>query len=161
AADPVELQALLWWVVQPLAALWLVGSAMLVSRLLLEGFAAVGLVVGGMIIVVAAMFLLPPLIAFAAYFCLLHSFGHLIDLSVSGDGPWRQWTLRQWTLRLWPATAGAIALGLAGWLALTYFAPHIERMHEALGRTIFWGLAALTVPHVLLHEAARRERRGS
>jgi Brp/Blh family beta-carotene 15,15'-monooxygenase len=99
------------------------------------------------------MLLLPPLIAFAAYFCLLHSFGHLLDMAALESGPWADWTLQQWAARLWPATLGALALGLVGWVSLSGMDLGNILYPEALSQIIFCGLAALTVPHVMLHIA--------
>ena len=70
----------------------------------------------GLGVLVASMLLLPPLIAFAAYFCLLHSFGHLLDMAALASGPWQLESPGQWASRLWPATLGALALGLIGWV---------------------------------------------
>jgi Brp/Blh family beta-carotene 15,15'-monooxygenase len=157
--DAARLQALLQWVSKPVAAIWLVGAGMLLSRLLIERVDRFAFKCFGMSVLVAAMILLPPLIAFAAYFCLLHSFGHLFDMAARGDGPWRHWSLAQWTARLWPATLATLALGLVGWFSLSGSAMWQFAASEALAQVVFCGLAALTVPHVLLHELYRRQRR--
>ncbi|MGK7297355.1 MAG: Brp/Blh family beta-carotene 15,15'-dioxygenase [Candidatus Wenzhouxiangella sp. M2_3B_020] len=158
--EPVPLRQLLVWVAQPLAAIWLVGAGMLVSRMAMEGVPDLAFKLFGMAVLLAAMLLLPPLIAFAAYFCLLHSFGHLFDMAVHDAGPWREWTLAQWTARLWPATLATLALGLGGLLLLDRFGGGEEvTVQVQLARIVFCGLAALTVPHVLLHEFFRRLQR--
>ncbi len=156
--DPARTAPLLRWFLYPVIAIWLVGVAMLVSRLMLTGEAALGQVLLVLGIVVPAMFLLPPLVAFAAYFCLLHSLGHVLDLRLDGNGPWRQWTGRQWMIRLWPATAGAIGLGALALVLIPLFDAAAEIQREALARVIFCGLAALTVPHVLLHALDGHDR---
>jgi len=157
--DPGALSETLRWLARPLIALWLVGAGMFIARMLLERDPEPQLQLFGLLVLVAAMVLLPPLIAFAAYFCLLHSFGHLLDMAALKSGPWRGWTLQQWTARLWPATLGALALGLVGWVALTGLEPRSLARPEALAQVIFCGLAALTVPHVLLHMIFSRQRR--
>ncbi len=160
--DPVPLADRLTWVARPLACLWLIGIGMVVSRVALEQGAArarrLSLAVAVLGLVVTR---LPPLIAFALYFCLLHSFGHLLEMATSRTGPWSRWSVRQWALRLWPATLGAIALGLIGGSVLasvdaTSAAPGAQQV-----RVLFWGLAALTVPHVVLHAAWGRATAGS
>lgn len=145
------LAEILGWVAQPLIALWIVGAGMLVSRAILLREHAVGFQVIGLAVMVVSMMLLPPLIAFASYFCLLHSFGHLLDMAARESGPWRDWTPQQWAARLWPATLGALALGLLGWIMLSGFETDEMIYRKALAQAIFCGLAALTIPHVLLH----------
>lgn len=149
--DRDPLAGVLRWLLQPLIAIWFVGLGMLLSRSLIERSANIGFHVFGIAVLASAMIVLPPLIAFTAYFCLLHSFGHLIGLATHRRGPWQSWSLDQWAARVWPATAGAVVLGLAGWLILTEFAPAGGAEPANLARIIFCGLAALTVPHVVLH----------
>ena len=149
--DSDVLGEMLRWVVQPLIALWLVGVGMFTARMFLERDPNPRFQLLGLLVLVSAMLLLPPLIAFAAYFCLLHSFGHLLDMAAFESGPWQQWNLQQWAARLWPATLGALALGLVGWVSLAGLEPQSFVHTEALAQVIFCGLAALTVPHVLLH----------
>lgn len=157
--EPMPLRELLVWVAQPLAAIWLVGAGMLVSRMAMEGVADLAFKLFGVAVLLAAMVLLPPLIAFAAYFCLLHSFGHLFDMAAHDAGPWREWTLAQWTARLWPATLATLALGLGGLALLDLAGAEEVTLQANLARIVFCGLAALTVPHVLLHELFRRMQR--
>jgi Brp/Blh family beta-carotene 15,15'-monooxygenase len=158
--DAVRLETLIDWISTPVAAIWLVGAGMVLSRMAIERIDALAFRCFAVAVLVASMILLPPLIAFAAYFCLLHSFGHLFDMAARGDGPWRDWTLGQWTRRLWPATLATLALGVTGWLALSGFEATGPAAREALARIVFCGLAALTVPHVVLHELYRHRPRG-
>ncbi len=160
--DPVETAPLLSWLLNPVIALWLVGFAMLVSRKVLFGEPGLGRCLTMIAIVLSAMILLPPLIAFAAYFCLLHSFGHLLELHATHEGPWRRWDLQDWARRLWPATIAAAFSGLIAWWLITALDPQALASREALARVIFCGLAALTVPHVILHalfEAGVRDQK--
>ena len=155
--DSDVLDEMLRWIAQPLIALWLVGFGMFTARMFLERDPNPRFQLLGLLVLVSAMLLLPPLIAFAAYFCLLHSFGHLLDMAVFESGPWQQWNLQQWAARLWPATLGALALGLVGWVSLAGLEPQSFVHTEALAQVIFCGLAALTVPHVLLHTGFSRQ----
>jgi Brp/Blh family beta-carotene 15,15'-monooxygenase len=145
------LAEILSWLAQPLIAIWVVGAGMLVARMHIEREANRRLQLAGLGVLVASMILLPPLIAFAAYFCLLHSFGHLLDMAARSHGPWRDWSPGQWASRLWPATLGALALGMLGWVLLSGVNTGGAIGREALAQIIFCGLAALTVPHVLLY----------
>jgi len=154
--DPDTTAPLLRWLLNPVVALWIVGCSMLISRMLLLHEAGLGRALVLLAVITPAMLLLPPLVAFAAYFCLVHSFGHLVDLHVAGEGPWRAWRPADWLARLWPATLGAFGLGAAGWLWIGHVDPAAVPTREALARAVFCGLAALTVPHVALHALARR-----
>jgi len=155
------LAEILTWLAQPLIALWIVGAGMLVARMHIEGETNRRFQLAGLGVLVASMILLPPLIAFAAYFCLLHSFGHLLDMAARSHGPWRHWSPGQWASRLWPATLGALALGMLGWVVLSGVDTGDAIGREALAQVIFCGLAALTVPHVLLYAVFRGDSKVS
>lgn len=159
-AEKSMLAEIMNWLAQPLIAIWIVGAGMLVARMHIEGEANKGFQLAGLGVLVASMVLLPPLIAFAAYFCLLHSFGHLLDLAVRFQGPWTEWSLGQWGSRLWPATLGALGLGMLGWVLLSGINLGSSMGHEVLAQVIFCGLAALTVPHVLLYAVVRGDSAG-
>lgn len=92
--------------------------------------------------------LLPPLVFFLVYFCTLHSPRHLWEHVKSLST-----TVTPSRLALYVAayTAGALALVGSGFLALRTFETPLD---EALHRLIFVGLAALTVPHMLVLEYA-------
>lgn len=153
--EKTVLAEILNWLAQPLIAIWLVGTGMYVARMLIEADTDSRFQLAGLGTLVASMILLPPLIAFAAYFCLLHSFGHLLDMAARSRGPWQDWSPVQWASRVWPATLGAIALGLIGWVVLSGFGTGEALNREAIAQVIFCGLAALTVPHVLLQAVFR------
>ncbi len=160
--DPIALADRLRWVARPLACLWLIGIGMVVSRVALEqGPGRARRLALAVAVLVLVMTRLPPLIAFALYFCLLHSFGHLLEMATSRSGPWTRWTVRQWAMRLWPATLGAISLGLVGALLLSAVDAAAAAPGAQQVRVLFWGLAALTVPHVVLHAAWARAAAGS
>ncbi|NKI34985.1 beta-carotene 15,15'-dioxygenase, Brp/Blh family [Wenzhouxiangella sp. XN79A] len=158
SADSLEswLQAVL----APLVCLWLIGIGMVVGRVALErGRRRARRLALAVAVIALVVTRLPPLVAFAVYFCLLHSVGHLLDMATARDGPWTRWTLGQWARRLWPATLGAILFGVLGAGVLGLLQPDAAPPGADAVRVLFWGLAALTVPHVLLHAAWHRARR--
>lgn len=89
-----------------------------------------------------AAFALPPLIYFVVYFCGLHSPRHLASV-LSG--------LRCQTHALRQA-AGITAVTLVGATLAATTLTSQSAIDEALVKTVFIGLAALTVPHMLLVE---------
>ena len=91
-----------------------------------------------------AYYLLPPLVGFALYFCLVHSARHVChlwnDLRDSAYGGRRMLPL-------------AVLFTVASWLAATVtlgLIPAAETPDGAILRVVFIGLAALTVPHMIL-----------
>ena len=82
-----------------------------------------------------------PLVSFALYFALWHSPRHLIELDIDGTS---------WALAL-GASATTLIAGAVVWRL-------IEPSAETSIRVIFIGLAALTVPHVLVTELLRAHR---
>ncbi len=101
---------------------------------------------------VAALFaLLPPLPAFAAYFVCLHAPRHMRALVLSGLAP-RVGSLRDAAWRSLPVTALTLLIGAGLWRWFPGPAPG-----RLLALTI-QGLAALTLPHMLLGALAARAR---
>lgn len=126
----------------PLFALWLVGAA---AVLLLEPEP----LARAELLLLAALFALsPPLVAFAAYFGLLHS----PRAFLASRRPGERWPALLRDALPWSLAAVCLALPL--WV---FFAPQLGG-GEALVRTIFWWLSALTVPHMALHLMLRRRR---
>ena len=140
ASAPLIMQALNW-----LAIPWIISLIMycgfayrhpryrrsLLSLLLLLGLVA----------------LLPPLISFALYFCLWHSRGHMLRLWHSLNPTERSRSAREavvYSAMAW-ASAGLIFYYLQGSVAST------------LIQLTFIGLAALTLPHMLLVDYADRK----
>jgi Brp/Blh family beta-carotene 15,15'-monooxygenase len=90
----------------------------------------------------AAAFLLPPLVHFLVYFCAVHSPRHFLSASAAlGLGPGGG------ALAALPITLATL-VG-AGALAAALLAAGVPADAVAL-RAVFIGLAALTVPHMLL-----------
>jgi Brp/Blh family beta-carotene 15,15'-monooxygenase len=87
-----------------------------------------------------------PLAAFLLYFCFVHSIRHIADLGAArfpDSAPRaRRWLL----LESLPFTIATTLLGAVAWFA---FARSVT-FDEAMMRTVFWGLSALTVPHMIL-----------
>jgi Brp/Blh family beta-carotene 15,15'-monooxygenase len=102
--------------------------------------------------VLAATFAaLPPLLAFAVYFCLWHSPRHsLLVIAEAGDARLAA-GVRRFVMGALPLTALTVAAAVPAWLALG----HSFTSTEATLQIVFIGLAALTVPHVLLPLIAR------
>ena len=92
-------------------------------------------------ILIALAYLLPPLVSFAIYFCLSHSRGHMLRI-------WR--SIRQ-NERRRSALEALIYSLLAYAAAALYFALQANsEIAPTLIQLTFIGLAALTVPHMLL-----------
>ena len=87
-----------------------------------------------------------PLAAFLLYFCFVHSVRHIADLGAArfpDSAPRaRRWLL----LESLPFTLATVVLGAIAWLA---FGRAIN-FDEAMMRIVFWGLSALTMPHMIL-----------
>lgn len=88
-----------------------------------------------------AFAVLPPLLAFGVYFCLFHAPRHLIEVSAGGT------PVRDLLRAAVPSTLLALALAAAGWFWLR---PEALPAGPALLRVLFWGLASLTAPHMIL-----------
>ena len=95
----------------------------------------------------AAVFaLFPPLAAFLLYFSFVHSVRHIADLGAARF-PDSAMRARRWLLlESFPFTAATVLLGGITWFA---FARTIT-FDQAMLRVIFWGLSALTMPHMIL-----------
>lgn len=99
------------------------------------------------LILTAAVFaVFYPLAAFLLYFCFVHSIRHITDLGAARfpehGGHAARWLLRESL----PFTAVTMVLaGIVWWV----FA-RSSAYDEAMICTIFWGLSALTVPHMIL-----------
>lgn len=95
--------------------------------------------------------LLPPLLAFAFYFCGVHSVRHFIMLMMSLRARQADVSIGRLARLAAPATLVAIGLGAGAWWLLHNMHPAQDMAWLADGvRVIFWGLAVLTVPHALL-----------
>ena len=107
------------------------------------------------LVLLATLFALtPPLVGFAVYFCLVHTLRHVrAILSRLGTGMSGLMVLSQvilFTLASW------LAGGMAFW-----FLAETGDSESALMRVVFIGLAALTVPHMILVDGFFRRARRS
>ena len=97
-----------------------------------------------LMILVGLASILPPLISFALYFCLWHSRGHMLRLWRSLAPLERSRSLRE-----------AASYTLLAWISLSIIFYLLEGTATAsLVQITFIGLAALTLPHMLLVDFA-------
>lgn len=102
---------------------------------------------------VAALFsFAPPLLAFALYFCGWHSTRHIIELASQLDDPTERSRLIRFVRASAPLTV--VTLAGAGIVAATLLSNGFP-VNESIGRVVFIGLSALTLPHVFLLAASR------
>lgn len=100
-----------------------------------------------LMLVGAALVLLPPLLAFTFYFCLVHSVRHFLSIAENRLGHTQLKQVLVFLMRQSaPATLSAIALGLLAWAVIVLWNPASSLLVEGV-RVMFWGLAALTLPH--------------
>lgn len=99
------------------------------------------------LLLLGGAWLLPPLAYFIAYFCFLHSPRHLLETAAALG-------LADWRARLQAVVPTTLATWALAALALPWLlaAPP----EQAVLQLVFIGLAALTVPHMLLDAARRR-----
>lgn len=99
-----------------------------------------------LILTTAVFAVFHPLAAFLLYFCFVHSVRHIADLGAARfpteGGRAARWLLRESL----PFTVATILLTLVIWFIFARPGAYDETMI----RTIFWGLSALTVPHMIL-----------
>ena len=111
-----------------------------------------GFLEAGLLILLFAA--VPPLVGFALYFCCVHSARHL----------WSVWTAVKAEFSRHMLFAGAMAFTLASWgagAAVFWWCASFMMVESALLRVVFIGLAALTVPHMILVDGFFRAKVGS
>jgi Brp/Blh family beta-carotene 15,15'-monooxygenase len=132
AAGIVGVSVVVAWIVAALAVLSLLPR---IKGRWRDGIELAVLLIGGV--------MLPPLVFFVCYFCLLHSPRHLWDTSrtvgISG--------IRAVAAAVAPTVAATLVFAAVLW----HFLPS-GRSHDRVLELVFVGLAALTVPHMLLTE---------
>ena len=87
-----------------------------------------------------------PLAAFLLYFCFVHSVRHIADLGAARFPDAAPRALRWLLVESLPFTLATVVLGGLAWFA---FGRAIN-FDEAMIRLVFWGLSALTLPHMIL-----------
>ncbi len=83
-----------------------------------------------------------PLVSFGVYFCGWHSIRGLVHLYQTFGGP-----VRKFGLSLLPITAAALGLFAVGFS----FSFQNGQLSPAVIQTVFIGLSAVAIPHLLLH----------
>lgn len=167
AGHPEQVAILFGWLLQqdPSA---LQGDVLIAGRLLLAAW-ALGVCLVAMssrpgraisvielCVLAAPMLLLPPLLAFAFYFCTVHSLRHFMLLMASQQRLDRRLSITGMARIAAPATLGAVLLGGLVWAGMQVWQPSLDMANVEMAwleqgvRVIFWGLAVLTVPHALL-----------
>jgi len=101
-----------------------------------------------LILLILAAALLPPLVSFAVYFCLLHSPRHLIDTLNKLSTTERRRSLIE------AFTYSGIAIG--GIIGSAIWLQNSPQLTPTLLQTALIGIAALTVPHMLLVDCGSR-----
>ncbi len=136
------------WMVKFTAQLWPLSTLMLGSALLLSLRSDLNTSIEIAVIAATAM-LLPPLVFFLLYFCLQHSPRHLVAVA-KGE------KLGHVLVTAVVITALTIILG-----AVVYQVLPAEEWQQGLLQTVFVGLIALTVPHMILIEMTYHLQRRS
>jgi beta-carotene 15,15'-dioxygenase len=99
-----------------------------------------------LILTTAVFVVFHPLAAFLLYFCFVHSVRHIADLGAARfpehGGHAARWLLRE----SFPFTAATIMLAAI----ICFLFARSSAYDQTMIRTIFWGLSALTVPHMIL-----------
>ena len=115
---------------------WLIGSLISIYLAFLKDW-----VVGLEILAVSLLSTLAsPLLAFTVYFCGMHSLRHILRTKAYADSTFIRLSLVSMVPML-----GVLFMVVLGW----FYLPDLPN-NEKLLRFIFVGLAALTVPHMLL-----------
>lgn len=100
-----------------------------------------------LLILLGLVIILPPLISFALYFCLWHSRGHMLRLWHSLDSVERSRSL-----------AEAALYSAMAWISAAIIFYYLQgSVASSLVQLTFIGLAALTLPHMLLVDYADRK----
>ncbi|MEM1203004.1 MAG: Brp/Blh family beta-carotene 15,15'-dioxygenase [Acidobacteriota bacterium] len=106
---------------------------------------------------VGLFWLAPPLISFLFYFCAWHSLRHTLETSEALIPGKLKRALGHFALLAAPLTAATLVLAISAWSILRATGMGAE---PAILRVVFVGLAALTVPHMVLCAMAQTRPRG-
>ena len=93
----------------------------------------------------------PPLLAFALYFCFIHSFNHVKRIIPT------LFNFMNKAKAIWLMVIFTLISWLGGAFALYYLSFNFNQ-NEALIKVIFIGLAALTFPHMVLVDGFFRQK---
>lgn len=142
-------------VLSEMAAPWL-GAAALACVLLARRSRLAALELAAL---VALSVVTPPLVAFTVYFCAMHSPRHILRTLGSLPPFEVRSALR---MALWPTLAvltvlaASAALAVSGVLSQTAGLSGVKSIPAWVTQIVFVGLAALTLPHMLLLERVRQ-----
>ena len=95
--------------------------------------------------IITLNYFLTPVLAFALYFCFLHSIRHSINLIFELDTSF-ELGFKKFISKAIPLT---LITGIT-FLVAIYFLNNFYMLDEAIYKVIFIGLASLTFPHILL-----------
>lgn len=145
-AATAPLDNVLAFITTPVTWLWFVCLAAAILWRLLRRTPDWLSAVAELFLTAAVFALFPPLAAFLLYFSFVHSVRHIADLGAARF-PDSALRARRWLLlESLPFTAATVLLAGIAWFA---FARTIT-FDQAMLRVIFWGLSALTMPHMIL-----------
>lgn len=96
------------------------------------------------LLIVISFKYLPLILAFTLYFCFLHSSKHILGLSKELDPGNITNGIKLFVIKAAPLTA------LTAIAAVLFVILWSESISENIIKTIFIGLASLTLPHILL-----------
>ena len=150
AAATMQFTEMLWW----LALLAFVPGA--VAATVWAAWAGHPLRACRLPVTVAMAAALPPVLAFAVYFCGWHSLRHALDelteQASEAQPRHRSRPLWAYARRTLPHATAATIAATAAWLSLRTFRPD----WVALTQVVFVGLSIVAIPHILLHLAIDR-----
>ncbi len=133
--------ALVWMAIDVATVIVAVALAIYAWQAYLDARWRFGFLEAGLLILLFTA--VPPLVGFAIYFCFVHSARHL----------WSVWTAVKAEFTRSMLFTGAIAFTFASWgagAAAYWWCASFMMVELALLRVVFIGLAALTVPHMIL-----------
>ena len=93
-----------------------------------------------------------PLLSFAIYFCFFHTYKHLKHLI---KNIYSNLTNKKFVIY---STSVFTAISWFGGLGIIYYLVQNFSLYESILKVIFIGLAALTLPHMLLVDVIYRRR---
>lgn len=136
----------------PLLVVWGVAVLAAVAGRVQRGASLGGPHLAEFAALVAVFALWPPLLAFAAYFALVHAPRHMLKIDPGPPGGSFLRTIARLTRLGLPLTAVTLAGAALGfWVLSAGDTPLTAGL-----KTLFWGLSALTVPHMLLDSLEER-----
>ena len=97
-------------------------------------------------------YLFDPLLSFAIYFCFFHTYKHLKHLI---KNIYLNLTNKKFVIY---STLVFTAISWVGGLGIIYYLVQNLSLYESILKVIFIGLAALTLPHMLLVDVVYRRR---